>query len=165
MVSINGTLIFQLLNFVILVAILAKFAYKPLLKVLEDRRNKIASDLGEAAKNRDEAAKIKAGYEAQLQNARAEAQAIVDKAMKQANKESQEQLEAIRTQIIREKEIAQAEIKNEREAAIREMHNEVVTLSMAVAEKLLQKNMDNDVNTKLIADCIDRIHSQRAKGN
>ena len=156
MVSINGTLLFQFINFFVLVAILAKFAYKPLLKVLEDRRNKIASDLDNAAKARETAEKMKADYEAQ---------AIVDKAVKQADKEAQAQLEAIRAQIAREKQIAQTEIANEREAAIREMRNEVVTLSMAVAEKLLQKNMDPDMNAKLVADCIDQLQTHRVKGN
>ena len=75
------------------------------------------------------------------------------------------QLEAIRAQIAREKQIAQTEIANEREAAIREMRNEVVTLSMAVAEKLLQKNMDPDMNAKLVADCIDQLQTHRVKGN
>ena len=165
MVSINGTLIFQIINFVVLVAILAHFAYKPLLKTLADRREKIASDLDSAAKDREEAAKIKAEYETQMQNARAEAQAIIDKAVKQADKEAQAQLDAIRAQIDREKQVAQAEIKNEREAAIKQMRNEVVTLSMAVAEKLLQKNMDNDMNAKLVADCIQKLDAKQAKGN
>ena len=153
MVDINlGTLLFQIVNFFVLVGILAKFAYKPLLKVLEDRRNKIASDLDNAAQARQSAEQMKAEYEAQLSKARSEAQAIVDKAVKQAAKEGQAQLEAIRAQIAREKEVAQAEIANEREAAIRDMRNEVVTLSMAVAEKLLNKNMDSDMNAKLVAD-------------
>ncbi len=165
MVSINGTLIFQFINFFILVAILAKFAYKPLLRVLEERRNKIASDLEAAAQAKDTAAKLQAEYEAQLRNARAEAQAIIDKAVKQADKEAQAQLSAIREQIAREKQIAQAEIANEREAAIREMRNEVVNLSMAVAEKLLKKNLDADINAKLVAACIDQLHGNQAKGN
>ena len=152
MVSLNGTLLFQFINFFILVAILAKFAYKPLLKVLEERRNKIASDLDEAAKARQDADKLKADYEAQIRDAQAKAQAIVDKAVKQADKEAQAQLDAIRAQIAREKQIAQTEIANEREAAIREMRKEVVTLSMAVAEKLLKKNMDTDMNAKLVAE-------------
>ena len=143
MVDINlGTLLFQIVNFFVLVGILAKFAYKPLLKVLEDRRNKIASDLDNAAQARQSAEQMKAEYEAQLSKARSEAQAIVDKAVKQAAKEGQAQLEAIRAQIAREKEVAQAEIANEREAAIRDMRNEVVTLSMAVAEKLLADKAD-----------------------
>ena len=166
MVSLNGTLLFQFINFFILVAILAKFAYKPLLKVLEERRNKIASDLDEAAKARQDADKLKADYEAQIRDAQAKAQAIVDKAFKQADKEAQAQLDAIRAQIAREKQIAQTEIANEREAAIREMRKEVVTLSMAVAEKLLKKNMDTDMNAKLVAECINQLQTNnRIKGN
>ena len=161
----GGTLLFQFINFFVLVAILAKFAYKPLLKVLEDRRNKIASDLDAAAQARETAVKLQGEYEAQLQNARSEAQAIIDKAVKQADKEAQAQLSAIREQIAREKQIAQAEIANEREAAIREMRNEVVTLSMAVAEKLLKKNLDADMNAKLVANCIDQLHGNHVKGN
>lgn len=106
MVDINlGTLLFQIVNFFVLVGILAKFAYKPLLKVLEDRRNKIASDLDNAAQARQSAEQMKAEYEAQLSKARSEAQAIVDKAVKQAAKEGQAQLEAIRAQIAREKKL------------------------------------------------------------
>lgn len=164
MVDINFTLLIQFINFFVLVAILAKFAYKPILKVLEDRKNKIASDLSSAEEARLSAEKLKADYEAQLQKAHAEAQAIVDKAVKQADKEAQAQLDAIRSQIAREKEIAQAEIANEREAAIREMRNEVVTLSMAVAEKLLKKNMDTDMNQKLVAECLKQFDGQHPAG-
>jgi ATP synthase F0, B subunit len=164
LIDLNGTLLFQFVNFFILVAILAKFAYKPILKVLEDRRNKIATDISSAEEARATAEKLKADYEAQLQKAHTEAQAIVDKAVKQADKEAQAQLDAIRAQIAREKEIAQAEIVNEREAAIREMRNEVVTLSMAVAEKLLQKNMDTDMNQKLVAECLKSFDKQAAAG-
>jgi F-type H+-transporting ATPase subunit b len=164
LIDINGTLLIQFLNFFVLVAILAKFAYKPILKMLEDRRNKIVSDLNNAQAARDAAEKMKADYQDQIKNAHAEAQAIIDKAVKQADKEAQAQLASVRAQITREKEVAQAEIINEREAAIREMRNEVVTLSMAVAEKLLKKNMDTDMNAKLIADCIERIDAQKAAG-
>ncbi|ERT61989.1 MULTISPECIES: F0F1 ATP synthase subunit B [Megasphaera] len=165
MVTINGTLIFQFINFFILVAILAKFAYKPILKVLEDRKNKIADDLSSAENAREEAEQLKLDYQKQLQTARAEAQAIIDKAVKQADVEGQAHLDAIRQQITREKELAQAQIASEREAAIREMRNEVVNLSMAVAEKLLKKNMDTDMNSKLIAECIEQMDARQANGN
>jgi len=164
LVELNGTLLAQFLNFFILVAILAKFAYKPMLKVLEDRKHKIESDLDGAQQAREAAETMKADYQAQIRNAHAEAQAIIDKAIKQADKEAQVQLAAVREQITREKEVAQAEIANEREAAIREMRNEVVMLSMAVAEKLLKKNIDQDMNTKLVADCLEKIGSRKAIG-
>jgi F-type H+-transporting ATPase subunit b len=165
LIDINGTLLIQFLNFFVLVAILAKFAYKPILKTLEDRKNKIASDLDNAETARKAAEQLKADYQEQIKNAHAEAQAIIDKAIKQADKEAQAQLASVRAQITREKEVAQAEIANEREAAIREMRNQVVTLSMAGAEKLLKKNMDTEMNQKLIADFIDKIDAQKAAGN
>ena len=164
MVEINGTIIFQFLNFFILVAILAKYAYKPILKTLEDRKNKIASDLDNAQAAREAAEQLKAGYQEQIRKAHEEAQAIVDKAVKQADQEAQAQLASVRAQITREKEVAQAEIANEREAAIREMRNEVVSLSMAVAEKLLKKNIDTDLNSKLVADCIEKFDAGKATG-
>ena len=92
MVNINGTLLFQFLNFFILVLILAKFAYKPMLKVLEERRKKISADLNEAEMSRQAAQGLKAGYEKQLQQAQTEAQSIIDKAVKQAEAEGQAQL-------------------------------------------------------------------------
>lgn len=55
MVNINATLIAQILNFLFLVFILAKFAYKPLLKMMEDRKNKIAGDLENAEKAKADA--------------------------------------------------------------------------------------------------------------
>ena len=161
MISINGTLLFQFLNFFVLVAILAKFAYKPMLKVLEERRNKISSDLNDAEQSRLAAEKLKADYEQQLQTAQEKAQAIIDKAVKQAEAEGQAQLDAIRTQIAREKELAHAEIVSEREAALREMRQEVVSLSMAVAEKLLEKNMNTDMNSKLIKECMERMDAKQ----
>lgn len=160
MVDINGTLIFQFVNFIVLVLILAKFAYKPLLKVMEERRERIETDLHEAAQAKEDAAQLKADYEQQLRDARAQAQAIVDKAVKVADQEAQAHVQAIREQIAREKEIAQAEIVNEREIALKQMRQEVVTLSMAVAEKLLHKNIDDDVNAKWVSDYLDTLPKQ-----
>ncbi|EGS32280.1 MULTISPECIES: F0F1 ATP synthase subunit B [Megasphaera] len=160
MVDINGTLIFQFVNFIVLVLILAKFAYKPLLKVMEERRERIETDLHEAAQAKEDAAQLKADYEQQLRDARAQAQAIVDKAVKVADQEAQAHVQAIREQIAREKEIAQAEIVNEREIALKQMRQEVVTLSMAVAEKLLHKHIDDDVNAKWVSDYLDTLPKQ-----
>ena len=60
MVNFNATLIAQVLNFLILVFILAKFAYKPLMKIMDDRKNKIAGDLAAAETAKTDAESIKA---------------------------------------------------------------------------------------------------------
>lgn len=127
---------------------------------MEERRERIETDLHEAAQAKEDAAQLKADYEQQLRDARAQAQAIVDKAVKVADQEAQAHVQAIREQIAREKEIAQAEIVNEREIALKQMRQEVVTLSMAVAEKLLHKNIDDDVNAKWVSDYLDTLPKQ-----
>ena len=84
MVNINATLIAQALNFLILLFILAKFAYKPLLKVMEERKEKIANDLKAADQAKADAEAVKAEYAAKLAEAKAEAQEIIDNARKTA---------------------------------------------------------------------------------
>ncbi|WP_405379186.1 F0F1 ATP synthase subunit B, partial [Phascolarctobacterium sp.] len=84
MVNINATLIAQILNFLVLVFVLAKFAYKPLLGMMEERKNKIASDLETAEQAKKDAEAVKAEYAAKLADARQEAQAIIDNARKTA---------------------------------------------------------------------------------
>ena len=82
MVDINFTIVAQVINFVILLGILAKFAYKPLLKAMEDRRLRIIKDMDTAEHTRLDAEALKKEYGEQLANARKEASGIVDKANK-----------------------------------------------------------------------------------
>ena len=93
MVELNGTLLISILNFIILVAVLAHFCYKPMLKVMDDRRNKIRNDLDSAARSSAEAAKLKSDLEAELANAQVAAQGIVDKAVKEAKVQAQAQID------------------------------------------------------------------------
>ena len=83
MVNFNATLIAQVLNFLILVFILAKFAYKPLMKIMDDRKNKIAGDLAAAETAKTDAESIKAEYAAKLAAARQEAQPLSTMRVKQ----------------------------------------------------------------------------------
>ena len=84
MVELNGTLLIQIFNFIILCAILGFFCYKPVLKVLDDRKARIKNDLDSAAQSKAAAEELKVSYEAQLKDAQAKAQEIVDKAVKGA---------------------------------------------------------------------------------
>ena len=84
MVDLNATLIAQIINFLILVAILTKVAYKPLMKALADRQAKIADSLATAEQEKQAAEKLKQEYLAQLTEARVQAQTIFDKAAKLA---------------------------------------------------------------------------------
>ena len=155
-----GTILAQMLNFFILVWILARFAYKPLVSMMQERKERIAKDLADAQAARNEAEQFKADYAAQIANARQEAQQIVEKAVQQAEATTREQLAAAREQIEREKERARQDIVNERDRAMNNLRNEVIFLSVAMATKVVAKDMDSETNTKLIEDAIAKLDSK-----
>ncbi|HEY3426454.1 MAG TPA: F0F1 ATP synthase subunit B [Negativicutes bacterium] len=164
MVEINATLIAQIINFLILVAILTKVAYKPLLKVLEDRKNAIAASIEAAESAKTAAEQLKREYQDQLIEARTQAQVIVEKAMKLAEQSKEEILEAAREENARLLKAAQEEIARERDRALAELRGEVVALSLAAATKIIGKNLDTDVNARLVADFIDKLDEQKIGG-
>lgn len=155
-----GTILAQMLNFFILVWILARFAYKPLVSMMQERKERIAKDLADAQAARNEAEQFKADYAAQIANARQEAQQIVEKAVQQAEATTREQLAAAREQIEREKERSRQDIVNERDRAMNNLRNEVISLSVAMATKVVAKDMDSETNTKLIEDAIAKLDSK-----
>ena len=155
-----GTILAQMLNFFILVWILARFAYKPLVSMMQERKERIAKDLADAQAARNEAEQFKADYAAQIANARQEAQQIFEKAVQQADATTREQFAAAREQIEREKERARQDIVNERDRAMNNLRNEVISLSVAMATKVVAKDMDSETNTKLIEDAIAKLDSK-----
>lgn len=161
MVELNGTLIAQIVNFLILVGILTKFAYKPLMQALEERQNKIADNIESAERERKEAEQLKLGYQKQLADARTQAQLIVEKAEKLAEEAKEEILKEAREESARILKTVQAEVARERELALAQLKGEVVALSMAAATKIIQKNIDNEINATLVNDFIEKLDTQK----
>lgn len=155
-----GTILAQMLNFFILVWILHRFAYKPLVGMMNARKEQIANDLASAEQSRLEAEQIKADYAAQIAKARHEAQEIVEKAHHQAKLSTAEEVAAARSQIENEKERARQDIVIERDRAMNSLRNEVVSLSVAMAGKVVAKDMNSETNTKLIEDAIRQLDSK-----
>lgn len=155
MVTINATFFAQILNFLILVLILAKFAYKPLLKVMEERKEKIAGDLQAADQAKADAEAVKAEYAAKLADAKAEAQAIIDNARKTAaaahdkimadTKAEQEQVIAA----------AKESIAMEQKKAMEQVRAQVIELSMAVAGKIVEQKLGSEEDKALAAKLTD----------
>lgn len=155
-----GTILAQMLNFFILVWLLARFAYKPLLAMMTERKERIAKDLEAAEKARVEAEGFKADYAAQIAKARQEAQQIVEKAVQEAEHTTREQLATACEQIEQEKNRARQDIAIERDRAMNSLRNEVVSLSVAMAGKVVAKDMNSETNTKLIEDAIRQLDSK-----
>ncbi len=162
MVDLNGTLLMQIVNFIILCAILGHFCYKPVLKVLDDRKNRIKNDLDNAAKSKEDAAKLKESYEAALRDAQAKAQEIVDKAVKEAKVQAQAQIDEAHEAIAKTKEQASQQIERERKDALEDLKAQVAVLSCDIAAKIISKNMTPDANDRLIAESIAKLDAKKA---
>lgn len=154
MIEINATMIAQVLNFLILAAILRAVAYKPVAKLLQQRSDSIKNSIDKAEADKKAAAETLAEYKSKLADAHRQAQAIVDKAELSARQERETLVAETKKEIDRMKQNAQEEIQNERNRAFEEMKSEIVSLSLAAAEKIVAKNLTSKENDKLVNDFI-----------
>lgn len=138
-----GLLIWTLLAFLIVLFILKKFAWKPILNSLKERENTIADSLATAEKVKAEMAQLKSENEALLAKAREERAQLLKEARDTKDKiinEAKEQAKVEANKIVID---AQAAIQQQKMAAITEVKNQVGTLVIDVAEKVLRRELSN----------------------
>ena len=157
MVSINATLIAQILNFLFLVFILAKFVYKPLLNVMEARKNKIASDLEAADTAKVEAEAVKAEYAAKLADARQEAQAIIENARKNAQAAHDKIMAETKAEQDQVVAAAKEAIELEKQKALADVRAQVISLSMLAASKIVEQKLGSEEDKKMAGEIVDSI--------
>ena len=164
MFNFDMTLVAQIVNFLILVLVLAKFAYKPLLKAMADRQARIAGDLASAEKERQAAEQLRQDLQQQMLETRAQAQAVIDKAIKTAEQMKQEILDEARAEHARMLKNAQLEITRQTDAAMAGIRSEVVALTVAAASKIIEKEMNTETNEKLVTDFIEKLDNAKIGG-
>jgi F-type H+-transporting ATPase subunit b len=153
-----GLLFWMLISFSIVLLILKKFAWKPILNALKERENSIKEELESAKKAHEEMDLLKADNEKIVMEARSER----DRMLKDA-REAKEQIIAeakIKASGETEKliEIARLNIQNEKEAAITEIKNQVVYLSLNIAEKILNRELkDREEQRKFVESLLKEI--------
>ena len=161
MIDLNATFFAQILNFLILVAILRALCYKPVVRMIKAREDKIAESLAKADSDVAEAESLKKSYQTQLAGAREKAQAIVDKAEKVAASNRETSLQDTKREIKQMKKAAQAEIQRDRERAADQLKKEIVALSLLAAGKVVEKNMEASENEALVGDFIDKLDKDK----
>lgn len=143
-----GLLFWTAIIFVVLMLILSKFAWKPIVSALEEREKFIADSLSQANQAKEEMAKLKSENEALLAQARSER----DKMLKDAQTVVANTIAEAKDKagIEAEKMIANARVQilNEKNAAITELKNLVATTSVEIAEQIVKKNLSNDAAQK-----------------
>lgn len=142
-------LIAQIVNFAILLFILTKLIYKPLLKVLDDRKKMIAKSVDDSKKIEDRLSAIEADRDKVLANAGREAMAIVEKAKKESEEEHVKIITAAKKEISTLAERYRAQLKEEKSEMMNEIKKEVAELVVSSSEKILRREFSKDDQAKL----------------
>ena len=157
-----GLFIWTVLTFVLLLTVLAKFAWKPLLLMLDERNKSIEESLLSAEKARKELENINQESESILMKAKTEAQSIVGEAKSAADNMKEDIVSKARSEAEGQLEKAKKQINVEKDKAMSEIREEVVNLSIHVAEKIIKKNISREDNVELIKNSLDSIEGYEA---
>ncbi|MDQ3193754.1 MAG: F0F1 ATP synthase subunit B [Bacteroidota bacterium] len=160
LLSVNpGLIIWQILIFVILLFLLKKIAWKPLLSALHSREQGIKDSLDQAEKLNEDAKALIEQNKKNLADANTQAMKTIGEAKEMANKIRDEILAKSQEDSRKLIEQAKLEIIQEKESAMAELRNEVSDLAIKAAEKILKDNLDENKQKKIVNDFISQIPS------
>jgi F-type H+-transporting ATPase subunit b len=160
-IDINGTVIVELITFLIMLAILARYVYPEIVRLAEARQRAIATQLQEAERARQEAeAKLKEA-EAKLDDARRTAQSVIDAASKSGEQLRRELKEKADEEVRRLHESAVKQIEAERETALRSVRTEVAGMVVSATEKVIGETLDLNKHKQLIDKAIAEVAGER----
>lgn len=151
----------QILGFLILLWIMRKFAWGPVLATLEARRQKIAGEFAAADKAKAEAAETKARFEAELRGIEARSRQRLQEAIAEGQTLAAEIRHQAQTEATARLARAQDDIARERETAKELLKQQMVHLSMRTAEKILRLKLDDPAHRKLIGEFVDEVGAIR----
>lgn len=148
-INIDFTLILQIVNFLILVAILYKFLFKPLQAFLAKRAEGIRSSLEEAKRAREEAQRLQEEFQARIQTIQREAQERREAALREVEEERQRLIRASKDEAERLLGEAKTQIEVEVKRAKATLREEAVSLSLEIAERILQRSLTDEDHRRL----------------
>lgn len=158
LVDVNpGVAFWTLITFLILLFILKKFAWKPILTALEQRENAIRESLEKAEKAKDDAQKVLDQNQINLAKAEEESKQIINQSRAYAEKLKEQIMQESKVQAKKMIEEAAAEIERKKDAAFDELKNQVVEIAINAAEKILRENLDKETQKKIVNKYIGEI--------
>lgn len=152
-----STSIWAVINFLVILAILYKFFYNPVMNFLDNRSEEISNNISEAERGRTEAAALLQEYQEKIAGAREEAQEIIAKATKAGEEERAAILAQTRDESAVLLERARQEIRREKDEALHDLRQEVSTLAVMAAEKILSRNIDTEDNQRIVDDFLNEV--------
>jgi F-type H+-transporting ATPase subunit b len=151
-----GYLVSQIVNFTLLAVLLYFVAYKPILRMLDDRSARIQKGLEDAELASKRAAEMEQEFELRIAEARKEGQEIIAQATQMSEKNRQDILDRASEEFNAKIEQAREEIARERELAMAELRQQVADLSLTISEKVIGETLDEQAQRQLIADFLEQ---------
>ena len=162
--SINpGLIIWTVLVFVILLALLWRYAYPAILRSVEERERRIQKQLEDAERANAEAQRLLEEHKRQIAAARSEAQEILAKAKTVAQKEREALLAKAREEYDAMLERARKDIEAERDKAVEALRREAVELSIAAASRVIEANLDTEANRRLVSEFLESLAQEKQR--
>ena len=149
-----GLFIWTIITFLLVLFLLSKFAWKPLLKVLQEREDEIKSSLKDAELAKTELEKVNLESEKILNDARAESRKIQAESKLVSEKQRDEIIDKAKEEAKKIVVNAESQIKMEKDLAIKQIQEKVVDLTFSISEKVIKKNLSTDDNKKIIKDSL-----------
>lgn len=157
-----GLFVWTIITFMVLFFVLAKFAWKPLMKMLQEREEMIRDSLDDAEKAKAELEHLNEESEAIMTKARAEAQTILANGKAAAEKVKEDTIAKAKEQAKKIIKKTEKQIQIEKDKAIADIKQEVVNLSLSVAKKLINKNLNDADNKSLIEETLKKVNKYEA---
>ena len=139
-------------------------AYKPLLRAMDQRSERIKDSLAAADQAREEAANSQAAIEEQLNEARREGQRLLDQAKEASDRFKEDEMERARQEAAAFVERARADIVRERDAAIIELREGFGDLAITAAERVISRSLDRQAHQDLITEVLEETESNLIQG-
>ena len=156
--SVFSSLIFwSLLSFGVLLFALKKYAFPPIMEMLEEREKKISGDIQSAESLRAEAQELKDDYEKQLKTAHEKADTIVQLATEEAKKVQEKTIQETQAKCRQIKNDAEQEIAMNRNKLLAEVRGFAAELTIASTERIIKKSLDSDDKKRLVDSSIEEV--------
>lgn len=156
MIKIDINLVFTIINLLVLYLLMKKFLFGPIIKVMDVRKAMIDQQFAGAKEQEDQAKALKEQYEGALKSAREESFQIMEQARKEAKAQADKTVEDTQVKVSAMLAKAQEDINTERENAMRQMKDDVASLAMEAAGKIIGKNSGADQDLSLYDQFIEK---------
>jgi F-type H+-transporting ATPase subunit b len=156
-----GLFIWTIITFLVLLALLAKFAWRPLLEALEARQNAIRKSLDDAQQAKEELERLHVESAQIIQRARVDAEAIISQSRSDGDRLREELRQKARAEAEHIVKNAERQIQLETSRALEQIRHEAIDLSVMIASKIIQRNLSKEDNEKLIDQALEQVDTRK----